>query len=292
MPSFDRLAGEYARLWDSAEITEAKARDVSAMARRILNGKERYKVVEAATGVPWFVIGLIHGRESTCDFSTHLHNGDPLTARTRLVPRGRPKTGTPPFTWEFSAEDALRFDGLTSVTRWTLERVAYELEKFNGWGYRGKCLSPYLWSGTQHYTGGKFIADGRFAAGVWDAQSGALAVLKAMIALDVSIVLRRETDPVNVSPKAEPKLNESRTIWGLIYIKVGAALTALAEIIGGVATDVPDVISQAETHQSLAERGAALLSINVPWIGAACISAGLCLAFYARINAHMTGKVG
>lgn len=291
MPTLNQLAGEYARLWDSAEITEAKARDVNAMARRVLAGKERYKIVESETGVPWYVIGLIHGRESTCDFSTHLHNGDPLTRRTYHVPRGRPATGNPPFSWEYSAKDALRHDALTGIKRWTVEAICYALEKFNGWGYRGRGVSPYLWSGTQHYEGGKYVADGKYDRNEWDKQSGCIAVLKAMVALDVSILIPREADPVK-EPKAQPPLRESRTIWGLIYVKIGAALLALAEIIGGVVTDAPEIISQAETHQGLLERGATLLDVNVPGLGAACMALGICLSLYARINAHMTGKVG
>lgn len=294
MPAFEQLASDYAALWDSAEITEAKARDVAATARRVLSGKERYKVVEAETGVPWFVVGLIHARESTCDFSTHLHNGDPLTRRTYHVPAGRPRAGQPPFSWEFSAKDALQLDGLTNVKRWTVERVAYELEKFNGWGYRGRCPSPYLWSGTNHYAGGKYVSDGKFSAAARDQQSGTLAVLKKMVELDVSLgaMLPREADPEVTSPKAAPKLRESRTIWGVIYIKAGAVLMTLADIFGGIVADAPEIIAQAETHQSLAERAAALLSINIPMIGLACIAAGVCLALYARVNAHLTGKVG
>jgi len=38
-------------------------------------------------------------------FKLHLHNGDPLTARTVNVPKGRPKTGQPPFAWGISAKD-------------------------------------------------------------------------------------------------------------------------------------------------------------------------------------------
>jgi lysozyme family protein len=67
------------------------------------------------------------------NFNRHLHNGDPLTSRTVHVPAGRPKSGTPPFTWEQSAVDALAYDGLTQVTDWSIEHVAYVFENFNGW---------------------------------------------------------------------------------------------------------------------------------------------------------------
>ena len=69
--------------------------------------RARYASVSAQTGVPWWVIGLIHMMEAGQSFRCHLHNGDPLTARTVQVPAGRPKTGQPPFIWEESAADAL-----------------------------------------------------------------------------------------------------------------------------------------------------------------------------------------
>jgi lysozyme family protein len=288
MPAFAHVSDEYARLWDSIEIVESKARDVDAMAKRIAAGKARYQVVESATGVPWYVVGLIHGRESTCNFDTHLHNGDPLTQRTYHVPAGRPKTGTPPFDWAYSAEDALRLDGLASIKRWTLERIAYELEKFNGWGYRGRCPSPYLWSGTQHYKGGKYVADRVFDKHEWDKQSGTMAVLKRLTEIDGTIAPARESDMSMESPKANTSLSGSRTLLGLLYIKIGAFIAFLFDFAAGI----PDIVTQAEANQSLIERGAALLSVNVKWAGLACVILGVVLALYARIDAHANGKVG
>src|SRR5690242_19094614 len=71
----------------------------------------RYQKVQAATGVPAHVIGIIHQREASGRFDWHLHNGDPLSARTYHEPPGRPPTGGPPFTWEVSATDALTMPG-------------------------------------------------------------------------------------------------------------------------------------------------------------------------------------
>ena len=62
---------------------------------------------------PWFFLGVIHAMESRFNFERHLHNGDPLSARTVRVPKGFPKAGNPPFTWEVSAEeDAMEEYGL------------------------------------------------------------------------------------------------------------------------------------------------------------------------------------
>ena len=65
--------------------------------------------------MPWYVVGLIHTMESSGNFAAHLHNGDPLSARTTHVPAGRPKAGAPPFTWEESATDALTMQGFAKL---------------------------------------------------------------------------------------------------------------------------------------------------------------------------------
>ncbi len=96
--------------------------------------------------------------EASQNFTRHLHNGDPLTARTRQVPAGRPRTGNPPFTWEASATDALTLDGFNSWTDWTVAGALFKLERFNGSGYRlyhPQVKSPYLWSFSNHYTEGQ-----------------------------------------------------------------------------------------------------------------------------------------
>ncbi len=80
-----------------------------------------------------FFIAVIHNMEASQNFNKHLHNGDPLTARTVQVPAGRPKKGTPPFSWEDSAADALAIRGLGAKTDWSLAGMLYQLEGYNGW---------------------------------------------------------------------------------------------------------------------------------------------------------------
>ena len=110
----------------------------------------------------------------------HLHNGDPLTARTTHVPAGRPvanprgepeagprRSAPNPYTWEESAADALCQKGLNAWADWTIVGSLFQLEAYNGWGYRmyhSEVLSPYLWSFTNHYTKGKYASDGKWGA--------------------------------------------------------------------------------------------------------------------------------
>jgi hypothetical protein len=121
--------------------------------------------------------------ESSLDFTRHLHNGDPLTARTVHEPEGRPKSGTPPFTWEESAIDSLAYQGLPRWQDWSLPGILYKLEEYNGWGYRlshPHVLSPYLWSGSNHYTSGKYVADGTWSDTAISKQIGAAVILRRM----------------------------------------------------------------------------------------------------------------
>jgi len=177
-----KLKKEYQDLFASAVVKPGKTAAVKVITDKIIANRARYEEVEAKTSVPWYVVATIHSLEGSLNFKTHLHNGDPLTAKTVHVPKGRPP-GTPPFTWEASAIDAITFDGLSSVPKWTLAVTLFRLEGFNGFGYRTRhpeVLTPYLWSFTDKYVKGKFVADGKFDANAVSQQCGAAAILKAL----------------------------------------------------------------------------------------------------------------
>src|SRR5215470_10169543 len=155
MIDYAELKSEYAQLWATMEIRPDKRELVMRIARTLMCHKEQYLTVEARTGVPWFVIAALHNRESDADFATYLGNGEPLERKTALVPRGR----GPFASWEAGAVDALALDGLDQVKEWSPERACFEIEKFNGFGYRRRGVrSPNLWSFSNHYTRGKYVA--------------------------------------------------------------------------------------------------------------------------------------
>ena len=182
--SFEELKSDYAGLWSGMQVRPERAAQVDHIARGLMGNKARYEQVSRTTNVPWSVIAVLHQRESDADFRTYLGNGEPLNRKTRLVPAGR----GPFSTWEEGAIDALQFDGLDKVRDWTPERACYEVEKFNGFGYRGKHInSPYLWSFSNAYSSGKYVADGRFSASAVDEQCGAIPVLKRIMELDSSV---------------------------------------------------------------------------------------------------------
>ncbi|WP_343302941.1 hypothetical protein AAHN97_15430 [Chitinophaga niabensis] len=137
----------------------------------------------ASGRIPWFFIACVHYLECSFNFSKHLHNGDPLTGYTVQVPAGRPKVGhPPPFTFEESAVDALKFMKFDKVRQWTLPFILRKLEAYNGFGYfkYKKINSPYLWSFSGHYTKGKYVKDGKFDKDAVSQQMGSAVILKRM----------------------------------------------------------------------------------------------------------------
>jgi lysozyme family protein len=179
----DKLRSEYQGLFDTCQVRADRVSEVQRLLDQLLANSERYKTVAGPMNVPWQVVAVIHNMESSQNFNRHLHNGDPLTARTVHVPAGRPRDGMPPFTWEQSADDALRLRKMNQWEDWSIPGILYQLEGYNGWGYRlyhPHVLSPYLWSYCNHYTSGKYVADGTWSDTAVSKQCGAAVLLRRM----------------------------------------------------------------------------------------------------------------
>jgi lysozyme family protein len=177
------LRTDYEQLFHACSVRAERARDVDRLIDRMVANRARYERVTNRTGVPWCFVAVIHNMESSQNFGCHLHNGDPLTARTVQVPAGRPRQGQPPFTWEDSAADALALKRLGADTDWSLAGILYQLESYNGWGYRRfhpDVPTPYLWSFSNHYISGKYVADGRWSDTAVSKQCGAAVLLRRM----------------------------------------------------------------------------------------------------------------
>jgi lysozyme family protein len=183
------LAPEYFSLFDTCAIDPARMQEVDELHAEIVKNARRYQTVEAATKVPWYVIALIHNLECGMSFFDHLHNGDSLRHPTTNDPAGRPPGWDGTGTWEQSAVDALQYDHLDQVESWDEARICFELELFNGWGYRKKGIhSPYLWAGSNHYVAGKFVSDHVYDSKSVSREIGGAVLLKRMLSLhDVSL---------------------------------------------------------------------------------------------------------
>lgn len=179
--SFEELKPKYEALYASCQIRPERAGEVAWHRQKLEQYRPRYEVVAAKTGVPWWFIGVAHALETSFNFNGHLHNGDPLAARTVRVPKNRPAVWIPPTDWESSALDALAYKNFSGLADWSLAASLYRWESYNGFGYYAQNIhSPYLWSYSKHYTKGKFVADHEFDPDAVSKQCGAVVMLKAL----------------------------------------------------------------------------------------------------------------
>ncbi len=230
----------YAKEWDGMVIKPSRLPEFTAIAKKILANKARYQAIEAVTGVKWYHIAVLHMRESSGNFNTYLGNGQPLSQRTTIVPKGRG-----PFkTFEEGAIDALKIDGLSSIHDWRLEKILYYCETFNGLGYEAHGLpSPYLWGGTNQQKPGKYVRDGVFDSAAMDTQPGCAPILATLAKMDPTIHFTRETppasapSPVIVGPgpvMATPVRFQGFCIRGLLSVFLSRAMENLTAEINAV----------------------------------------------------------
>lgn len=199
MPDLNALKAANERRWANARLT----RNFTGLAKSLLAAKPRYQSVEAKTGVPWFVIAVIHERESSQDWSRSLAQGDPWNRVSVNVPRGRG-----PFkSWEEAAIDALVncHPFLARKKDWSIGATLTNLELYNGAGYvnRGH-PSPYVWAGTDQYRAGKYVADGKYDPNHVDSQPGCAGMLMALMALDRTISFDGKMPPIVILPNPKP----------------------------------------------------------------------------------------
>lgn len=232
----------YQNLWKQMTILPSRRAGIEAAAKTIAQNKTRYETVEKATGVAWWVIGLLHMRESSCNFSTFLGNGEPLSRMTTMTPKGLgPWTGAD--AWERAAAEALHIDGLDQVKVWDIPTALFYCEKYNGFGYVSEGInSPYVWSGTNLYSSGKFTetpAGSTYNPSLRDPQPGCAAMLMQMILLNLIPSLAKEVismatttaTPATVAPTANPAsgvtINKAQNLATHIIVGIGAIIAAL-----------------------------------------------------------------
>lgn len=151
------------------------------------DNQSRYEAVAKETDVPARLIAAIHYRECSGDFSKYLHQGDPLGKPAVRVPKNIPVFHD----WHKAAVHAINMKksirdnvGITAETR-DPAALATFAEAYNGLGYHNKGrVSPYVYSGTDAYTGGKYVKDGVFSASAKDKQPGVLAMVGSVGGLE------------------------------------------------------------------------------------------------------------
>lgn len=151
--------------------------------KKYTKNKKKYKNISKRTKLPPQLIAAIHYRESSCNFKTYLHNGDPLGKPTIHVPKGI-------YFEKFTdaAVDALK-EKNKFRKKYKLKADSKDMaamlsfaEVYNGLGYFNKgVVSPYIYSGTNLYKKGKFVSDGSYNASVTDKQPGVYILIKKII---------------------------------------------------------------------------------------------------------------
>lgn len=185
--------------WQAAKVIRTSL--FNSVAARLVapSAKQRYQNVAKFTGVPWYFIAVAHERESSQNWNASLAQGDPWNKVSVHVPAGRG-----PFnSWEDAAIDALvKCPPYAAANMdWSIGGTLTMLERYNGLGYASRGLpSPYIWSGTDQYVKGKYVRDGVFDPNAVDQQLGCAGLLKAMRALDPSVM----AGPSSVPPAVHP----------------------------------------------------------------------------------------
>jgi len=173
--------------WLKARINPDHGTQFLDVARRLISAKASYQQVSVQTGVPWWFIAVVHEREASQNWHSSLAQGDPWNEVSVHVPAGR----GPFSSWEEAAVDALVNCAPFAARNkdWSIGGTLTMLEEYNGLGYANRGIaSPYVWSGTNQYTSGKYVRDGVFDPDVVDRQLGCAGLLLAMKSLDSSVL--------------------------------------------------------------------------------------------------------
>jgi len=185
------------RRWGNAKLTRL---GFSGPAQKAFLNKTRYLSIAKRSDMPdigWLFIAVSHYRESSQNFEKNLGQGDPLGEITTHVPAGRgPFLG--PTAFEDAAVDALVKCSpyAARLTDWSIGGMLTNLERYNGVGYFNRGLtSPYIWSGTDQYEKGKYVADGVFDPEEVDKQLGCAGLILAIMGLDPSIKFDATVQP-------------------------------------------------------------------------------------------------
>ncbi|MFZ4808557.1 MAG: hypothetical protein ACOYLQ_14975 [Hyphomicrobiaceae bacterium] len=184
-PSYESIKDDYVRLFNSVVIREQYQSQIGWYVSKLLEDDNRklYQQLEDQVCVPWYFVGIIHGLECSFNFRAHLHNGDPLRGKTVQVPKNRPTPWNPPSDWVSSAKDSLAYEKFVDLEDWSLPRMLFRWEAYNGFRSRANGINtPYLWSFSNHYMRGKFVADNVWDANAVSKQCGAAVMLKALLA--------------------------------------------------------------------------------------------------------------
>jgi|694.fasta_scaffold36434_8 lysozyme family protein len=173
-------------------LTDDHKQSLSSFLQNYQKNKGQYEAVssglkQAGISMNPSQVAAIHWREASGSFNKSIANGENLGGYIRKDGRlgqGNPSNSfTPTNNWVTNSVEVLsykvteKYGGPKNLN----DPASFNdfAERFNGLGYKQRGLvSPYVYAGTDLYTGGKFTSDGKFDSGVFDKQVGT-AVLAA-----------------------------------------------------------------------------------------------------------------
>lgn len=216
--------------WESMHLSHSRLGTFHSTALRLIepSARARYQgasdriaelIAEGRTDlhpVPWWFIAVVSEREYSGPphWDKQLGQGDPLSARSRNVPAGmgpylaHPDDVTPGHdAWTRCAVDVLTNSEPYAAKwpLWTPGGVMTLFEEYNGLGYAERGVpSAYVWSGTDQYVSGKYVADHVYRASAVDVQEGCAPLLAMMMALDSSIQFPAASAALVSTPTIHP----------------------------------------------------------------------------------------
>ncbi len=134
-------------------------------------------------------VAAFHYREASGNFGKSIANGESLNNYVRKDGIMGGGSASNSFTrtnnWEQNASEVLAYKlnekyGANAKTKdFSQNSQFYDFaERFNGMGYRNKGVaSPYIWAGTDQYTGGKYVKDGVYDPNHVDQQPGIASLI-------------------------------------------------------------------------------------------------------------------
>jgi len=207
MTDIAALKAKNAQRWASMHLNADRISAFDATARRLCapDAKGRFAAVTDRLvalnlqPVPWWFIAVVAEREygGPPHWDKQLGQGDPLHQVSRHDPAGRgpfldhPGDTTPGNdAWTRGALDALIDCGPYAAkwTDWSVGGTLTLLEEYNGLGYAAMGVpSAYVWSGSDQYVSGKYIADHVYRASAIDVQEGCAPIIARMMVIDPSV---------------------------------------------------------------------------------------------------------
>lgn len=196
--------------WDHMVLDQARINSFDTIAKEVCgpDAKARYQAVSTRIKtlgyqpVPWWFVAVVSVREyggpgpKGAAWDKQLAQGDPLSECSTHEPRGRgpflnhPSDNALNNSWVRGCLDAL-IDCAPHAALWhdwSAGGTATIFEEYNGLGYAMRGVpSAYVWSGSDQYISGKYVADHMYSPNTRDVQEGCMPILRRMMVLDNTI---------------------------------------------------------------------------------------------------------